>query len=61
MKDPYISYFTDLPKEPIDFSRQQERELDAQVGADDIKQVKRPRAYDTVAMSLCDYNDNPEE
>jgi len=36
MKDPYISYFTDLPKEPTDFSRQQERELDMQVGADDI-------------------------
>jgi hypothetical protein len=45
MKDPYISYFTDLPKEPIDFSRQQERELDAQVGANEVD----------------DYNDNPEE
>lgn len=51
MKDPYISYFTDLPKEPIDFSRQQERELDVQVGANDIKQVKK----------VDDYNDNPEE
>lgn len=52
MKDPYISYFTDLPKEPTDFSRQQERELDVQVGANDIKKAKKMEPKITVQHVL---------